>query len=176
MIASVTYLLACVRACAASSNHALRRLPSGEGKGSNKVGSGLRPNFTRRQRGREPANVAACVGRGSALFKGHGSEEWCHKDYPYHQDRSAVFCGPFRAWHRAAQTENCCKAAFWRRPPLPIQVISRNVAFLCSLSDVRALLRSRRCSKKRRPPQNAPYLPWLLTKTIPLACSTYVRT
>ena len=44
---------------------------------------------------------------------------------------------------------------------------SRGVAFLCSLSAVRAPLRSRRCSTHHRPSQILPYLSELLHQAIP---------
>ena len=62
-----------------------------------------------------------------------------------------------------------CKAAFWQAAATVLGSLSRSrgVAFLCSLSAVRAPLRSRRCSTHHRPLQILPYLSELLHQAIP---------
>ena len=96
----------------------------------------------------------------------------------HHQDRFAAFLWDFSGVAPLrADGKIDCKAAFWRRPP-PFSGHFRThggLLFLCSLSAVRAPLRSRRCSTHHRPTQILSYLPELLQQAIPRRVAARVR-
>ena len=95
----------CLLACAAPRS---RPPPSGEGRGSKAVQSGLCSNFERQVEG-----LRMRLGRPWLCIVREAWQEWSQK--LHHQDGSAALCGPSRAWQRSRKI--CCKASFWQRPP-----------------------------------------------------------